>query len=328
MDHFYRYTLADVLPDSTYDVEDPRADPETAWVRVPIEGGRKQGDFILKTIDPVPGSTTLTVSVGDEAGSITMLAYSWEVRNPGGPVIYIPDASSSFTRNYYIEFMDASFGQGSWDRYDFWRNFPDDPWVLLESLRKFELVIWTDSGTASQNLVKATSPEYGNALSQYLHPTDDSDPGRILFISRILTGTGTPFSPAFLQEELGIRTEGAPKTKLLMEPDKQALGQAPHLPTAVSTKTSLDAGIGVVQYVDQEGVISDTEILYKMEDCRCYSSQGRPPLDPIVGIRVPSRATSPSAWLVGISLQFEEFEQTGVYDVLNTIISIEMGVAP
>ena len=35
--------MADDEPDSTYDEDDPRADPETSWVRVPFYGSEEIG---------------------------------------------------------------------------------------------------------------------------------------------------------------------------------------------------------------------------------------------------------------------------------------------
>lgn len=94
MDPFYRYTLADVLPDSTYDLGDPRANPETAWVRAPFMDDADFAFFDILFEDVQPGTRTLTVSVKDEAGSDPMFRYQWVVRPPRGPVLYIPDRKS------------------------------------------------------------------------------------------------------------------------------------------------------------------------------------------------------------------------------------------
>ncbi len=124
---FYRYTLADDLPDSTYDLGDPRANPETAWVRAPFMDDADFAFFDILFEDVQPGTRTLTVSVKDEAGSDPMFRYQWVVRPPRGPVLYIPDVSSSATRRFYLEYLDSSFGAGGWDRFNFWIGFPDDP---------------------------------------------------------------------------------------------------------------------------------------------------------------------------------------------------------
>ena len=41
MDPFFRYTLAEGDPEEIYDRVDPRADPETTWVRVPFRLGMR-----------------------------------------------------------------------------------------------------------------------------------------------------------------------------------------------------------------------------------------------------------------------------------------------
>jgi len=324
MDPFYRYTLADALPDSTYDLGDPRANPEDSWVRVPFETEDQFAFFDILFTTVLPGTRTLTVSVRDEAGSDPMFRYTWEVRAPRGPVLYIPDASSTATRAFYTEYLDTAYGAGGWETYAFWKGFPDDPAVLLHTMRKFALVLWTDTGTSSNNLKFAGAS--GGVLTQLLRPTDGAEPGRFLMVSRVLSGTRTGLGHPFLQEIVGVSPTGAPPSQLRMQPDKQALGLAAHLPAATSTRTSNDAGIGL-KILDG----ADNEILYRMEECReCYGDPRRPapPFDPIVAVRAPSRATRAEAWMVGISLQFDEFVKTEVFAVLDAVITVEMGVNP
>lgn len=323
MDPFFRYTLADPLPDETWDEGDPLADPETAWVRVPLTGSAEFAFFEILLENVAPGERTLTVSVQDEAGSDPMFRYTWVVREPAGPVLYIPDASSSATRNFYLEYLDTSFGEGAWGRYSFWNGYPDNPAVLLLTMRRFDVVLWTDSGTASTNLKAAGAS--GGVLTQLVNPGDGADPGRLLYVSRVLAGTRTGLSHPFLQNEFGISPTGDPASQLRMQPAKQALDPGGNLPAATSTLTSNDAGVGLKILTT-----GDNDILYRMEECQtCYGDPRRPspPYDPIVGVRAPSRQTARAARLVGISLQFDEFVKTEVFAVLDAVITLEMGVS-
>ena len=98
MDDFFRYTFADTEPDSTYDRNDPRADPLTSWVRVrfaeagddPTSYGR---EFEITVFDLPAGDRTLTVSVRDEGDSDARFTYTWEVRDPRSNILYIGTSS-------------------------------------------------------------------------------------------------------------------------------------------------------------------------------------------------------------------------------------------
>ena len=43
---------------------------------------------------------------------------------------------------------------------------------------------------------------------------------------------------------------------------------------------------------------------------------------------MPSRTTQGLAWLVGISLQLDDFDRTEAFAALDVILSQELGVAP
>lgn len=325
MEPFYRYTLADVLPDSTYDEDDPRANPETNWVRVPYpaSGELRKFNIFIKSVQP-GAARTLSVSVKDMVGSGPVFQYTWEVRAPKGPVIYIPDASASRTREFYTAYLDSRYGEGNWDTYSFWKGFPDEEFTLLESLRKFEVVLWTDTGTASNNIRSASAGD--GILQQYLYPNDDSEPKKILLISRVLTGSRTGLSNPFRENILGIKIKGSPEAPLAMPAGPMAFGLYPHLPAMTASRASTDGGIGLTLQDSGEG---PERLLYQMEECgECYGTPRRPaiPPDPYVGVRAPARDLEPLARIVGISLQLDDFEQAQVFPALDALLEIELGV--
>ena len=327
MEPFFRYTLADVLPDSTYDLGDSRADPEINWVRAPYEvgsGALRKIRIFIKSVQP-GAARTLSVSVRDTVGSGPVFQYAWEVRAPKGPILYIPDASASRTKDFYKAYLDSRFGVDKWDTYSFWKGFPDEDFTLMESLRKFELVLWTDTGTASNNIRKAS--EKDGILEQYV--TDIDDPKKILLISRVLTGANTGLSNPFRNNILGIDIKGAPEAGLAMPEGPQALGLLPYLPAMTSERGSVDGGIGLQLFVNSSG-ITIGEFLYQMEECgECYGTPRRPaiPPDPFVAVRVPFRSVDkPFAGIVGISLQLDDFVQAEVFAALDVILEFELGV--
>ncbi|MEN8007725.1 MAG: hypothetical protein ABFS42_11965 [Candidatus Krumholzibacteriota bacterium] len=326
LEPFFRYTLFDGDPDSTYDEGDALADPETSWVRVAFESFEEIREFSINLKSAVPGpSRTLSVSLRDTVGSGPVFQYSWEVRAPKGQVLYIPDASASRTREFYTNYLNSRFGEGNWDTYTFWKGFPDDPFTLLESIRKFALVVWTDTGTASNNIRQASLG--GGVLQQYLDPEDDSIPGgQILLISRILTGSRAGLSNPFRENVLGININASPAAALNMPIGPQALGLQPHLPVMTSTRGSTDGGVGLMI---QDPANPVGEFLYQMEECgECYGTPRRPanPPDPFVAVRSPLRNVDALARIVGISLQLDDFDQAEVFAALDAILELEMGV--
>ncbi len=326
MDDFYRYTFSDVEPTETYDRDDPLADPLTTWVRVPFSQAGEIKAFELFVSGAEPGQVTLTVSVSDEAGADTRLPYTWEVRAPKSNILYVPDNTSSLGKELYFNLMDDRYGAGNWDSYDFWFGFPEHPFILLETMRLFDAVIWTDGGANSNSLVRATAPR--GVLESYVAPTDDATPGKLLLVSKVLTGGSSDLSPAFIRNVLGLSSLGAPFPTLSLPAGKQARGMQAPLVTMTSA-VSLAKGIGLSP-LDEESGIDQTpmglaEILYRMEPCnRCYNQ--RPPIDPIMAIRRPARTVTPFAQVVGFSMQLEYFNRAEVLDALNVILDTEMGV--
>jgi hypothetical protein len=330
MDKFCRYTLADGYPDSTYDLGTPGADPEIHWIRQNLTVD-DFNDEIWKTrivVDALPSTEerTLTVSIKDEADADALFQYSWEVRAPKGRVLYFPDVSSSVTRKFYQDFLNAEYGEGNWDTYNFWFGGGGDiAFTLLESMRKFDLVLWTDSGTQSNNIIDASAR--GGVLQQYLTPTDGSKPGRMLLISRTLVGSQTKLSNPFLQQTLGVNPSADPQTALNLEIGHTALGLETYLPAVTSAKTAAGNGNGIKLYDQDSGteVVFVTDNLYRMEECsRCYGS--RPPFDPVIAVRSPRRVDSPLAHIVGISVQLDDFERDQAFAALAAILEFELGV--
>ena len=337
LEPFFRYTMADDEPDSTYDEDDPRADPETSWVRVPFFGSEEVKEFTVYLKGANPGQErTLSVSVQDTVGTGPVFKYTWEVRAPKGPVLYIPDISAPPTKQFYRDYLDGKYGPGNWDTYVFWRGFPDSEFTLLESMRKFDMVLWTDTGTQTNNIESATRKD--GVLDQFLVPLDDSAPGVVLLVSRALTGSNSRLENTFRTNTLGISIKGVPEAPLFMPAGQQALGLASHLPTMTSRIDSDDkkGGIGLALDDPEEPT---AEFIYQMELCltstgaSCYCSGNRciaptpeAPADPYVGIRSPTRGESRFARIVGISIQLDEFEQTEVYPALDSIIEYELGV--
>ncbi len=321
MDTFYRYTVSPTEPTETYDIGDPQADPLTTWVRVAFPEETSIREFELFVSGLPVGPAQLTVSVTDEANADTRFTYNWEVRAPKSNIIYVKDNTSSIGRALYGELMDSRFGEGNWDLYDFWFGFPDHPFVVLESFRKFDAVIWSDGGVTSPNLTRAAST--GGVLDTYLYPRNGEIPGKLLIASSALTGSvGLPAT--FHQKILGIGTTGSPPQSLLLVGGNQALGEVVGLP-ALTSLTSTARGIGL-------NVLSGSEALYRMEYCEtarlqnCYNVRAPEPFDPIMAVRRPDRQTSPLASAVGFSMQLENFSRAEVIAALTIILDTELGV--
>jgi len=329
MDDFYRYTTMDGDPDQEWDWLDPNADPETGWVVKHFaeepsytgQGGYYQ--FEIYVNDLAPGDRTLTISVMDDVFGDELFQYDWQVRAPRGPVLYIPDNTSpSLGRPLYAGILDGAYGEGNWDTYEFVYGFPDRPHVLLESMRKFEAVLWTDGGSTSPVMKRASTRE--GALQQYVEPADDSEPGRLLLVSKMIAGAGDLGPSAyFIGNTLGITASttdpgavmGGFRDKLA-----QPQGGGAYLPI-MAGNNNFGQGVGLIP-------LAGTEVLYRMQHCpHCYVS--RPPWgsdEPIVGIRRPHRDEAPLANVVCFSLQLEYFYSNMVADVLTAVLSDEMGV--
>lgn len=324
MDDFYRYTLADGDGDAlpTWDAGEAGADPNLGWVRVPFNSSAEIKKFSITVRGAAPGETrTLRVSVKDEAESDANFSYSWEVRAPRGPVLFIGESLTTNGRNFLNGALDAIYGAGGWDQFSFWFGWPDSPGDLLETFRSFDAVVWADGGAGSLNIRQASAS--GGVLNQYMVPLDASDPGRVLFLSRGLVGAPNGLSNAFLISTLGVSPTGSPATALRYPAGKLALHQAGTLPDMATAVTSTAGGIGLARLTG-----ADNEILYRMEYCECYGDPRRPspPYDPIVGIRVPSRATAARARFAGLSVQIENFNAAQATAVIGAILEEELGV--
>ena len=325
MDSFYRYTLMDVSmgdPETTFLESDPDADPNLGWVQVPFLGTDEVKNFTILIYDaPVGPSTTLTVSVGDEALADTRFQYSWEVREPAGPIIYVGNGAGPLTKNFYRGFLEDQFGEGNYAEYNFWFGYPDDNFVLLQSLRRFQAVLWAGGGSVTPELAAAAGAE--GVIAQYVQPQDDSTPGHFLLVARGVIGVGSNLAHPFLKTVLGISPTASPVSPLTMQAGRQALGLQPGLP-AVTAANSTSGGMGLLPFDNPD--VPDGESLYRMEECSgCYSR--RPPYDPVVAVRYPDRATQTNASTVTIALQLEYFDQAEAYAALAAVLAEEMGVS-
>ena len=315
MDDYFRYTMSPDDPTETYDLGDPLADPLTTWVRAPFSGEDEVKEFEILISGAPAGLATLTVSVTDEAAADTRMSYSWEVREPKSNILYIKDNTSTAGRALYTSLMDQRFGEGNWDLYDFWFGFPDNGVVLLETMRLYEAVIWTDGGTTSDNLRIASAR--GGILESYMHPEAGEVQGRLLMVSKVLTGSLSGLPASFIQGVVGVSPTGDPAPTLNLVASKQILGLSPHL-TPATCLTSTAKGIGMKP-------LAGTEPLYRLEECAgCYGR--RPPWDPIVAVRRPELTVEPFAEFVGFSLQLEYFDSDQVIAALTAVLDIEMGV--
>ena len=332
MDAFYRYTFAEDDPAEVYDEGDLLADPEINWVRVPFSLAGEIKEFELFVKDIRPGQVTLTIAVADEAGAEDRLQFSWEVRAPKSNILYVATAPSSISRAFYEELMDERFGEGNWDTYDFWFGFPEHAFILLESIRQFEAVIWTDGGVTGNTLTRAASA--GGVLESYLLPQGGEQAGKLVMISKGLIGASLPSS--FLQNIMGLNPSGNNAPELSLLSGKQALGTPLGDPLALPDLTSAASaarGIGL-KLLDEDTTAGTAwgaaEVIYRMEECStlrgsCYN--GRPPNDPIVGVRRPTRAHTTEAKVVGLSMQLEYFERTEAIAALMAVLDTEMGVS-
>lgn len=321
MDDFCLYTLAEGDPEQVYDADDPLGDPNRDWIRQSFDAGDAEvREFEIYVKGALPGARTLRVVVKDEAAGEVEFTYTWEVRAPRGRVIYVFDDTSTAGRAFYRGFLDAEFGADSWDTYDFWFGFPDRGFVLLETLRQFDLVIWTGGGASP---VLAAAAARGGVLQQYVQGGQAAAPGQLAMISLGVAGNSTRLPYPFIQEVLGISPTPAPPSVFSKVAGKQALGQFAHLP-AVTVADSSATGLGLVP-------LTGTEILYKMEYCEtCYGDprRPRPPFDPVVMVRRPARSVSPFAAVLCGSLQLEICDPAQAAAALTALLRQELGVEP
>ncbi len=322
MDDYFLYTLADGDPVDIDDHDDPSADVNTAWIRQPFpDMSSEVREFEIQVAHVVPGERTLQVKVRDEAEGEATFTFSWQVRAPQGHVLYIFDNTSTAGRSFYRNFLDDRFGAGGWDTYDFWFGFPDRPFVLLETMRLFDQVIWTDGGANSNILVAAAGRD--GILQQYVEGTESAAPGQLLIITKAVAGGVSRLPVVFIQDVLGISPTPAPTSEFGGISGMQALGELPDLPTITAEGNGV-IGLGIVP-------LAGTEALYRMEYCEdCYGDprRPRPPFDPIVAVRVPDRSAAEFADVVTVSLLLDQFVPAEAEAFLVAILDNELGVAP
>lgn len=319
MDDFYRYTFAegDGLP--TRDEDDPAADPLTGWVRVPFNSSAEIKQFEIRVADVPPGpQRALRVSLRDQAQSDANFRFTWEVREPAGPVLFISEGLGNTQRAYYENLLTARYGAGNWDRYTFWiTNAPDSPTLLLQTFRKFQAVFWVDGGAGGANLARFSG--LNGVIHQYLWPVDGSDPGGMLYVSKGMVGQTNGLTTAFLRAVLGVSQTPAGNRALNIPAGKYALPDWGTVTAMRAATTTTAAGVGLTRLAGY-----DNEALYHMESCPgCYSAVESAP---VVGLRVPSRATAATARFVGLGLRLETFDLADVTAAIGSILDTELGV--
>lgn len=320
MDDFYRYTFAEGDALETRDEDDPAADPLTGWVRVPFNSSAEIKQFEIRVEDVPPGpARTLRVSVKDQAASDAGFSYAWEVREPAGPVLFISEGLSNTQRAWYENLLTARYGAGAWDRYNFWiSNAPDSPTLLLQTFRKFQAVMWVDGGAGGANLARNSG--LNGVIHQYLWPVDGAEPGGMLYVSKGLVGQTNGLTTAFLRAVLGISQNVANNRALNIPSGRFALPDGGTVTSMRAVQTTTGTGVGITQLAGY-----DNEPLYHMEECTCYYP-GTTVFAPIVGIRVPSRATEPYARFVGLGLRLDVFDLADVTAAIGAILDTELGV--
>lgn len=319
MDDFYRYTFADGDGLETRDHDDPAADPNAGWVRVPFNSSAEIKQFEISVEDLPPGERTLRVSLRDQAQSDAGFRYTWQVRAPAGPVLFISEGLSLAQRTYHENLLTARYGAGNWDRYNFWiTNAPDTPTLLLQTFRRFEAVFWVDGGAGGSNLARHSG--LNGVIHQYLWPVDGSDPGGMLHVSKGLVGQTNGLTTAFLRAVLGLSQSVANNRALNIPAGKYALPDGGVVPSLRAAQTTTATGVGLTQLAGY-----DNEPLYRLEACDCYYP-GTTVYTPIVGIRVPSRATTAHARYVGLSLRLDVFDAADVNAAIGAILDTELGV--
>lgn len=327
MDDFYRYTLSDTDPAETLDWDDPAADPMVHWLRRPFEGDDAILEFEILLSGVPAGQRTVTVAVADEALSESRLTLSWEVRSPRGQVLVVPDNSAPVTQDFYRGVLDEILGEGVHDTYSFWLGFPDSPAVLLETLRLFDLVFWYDGGGTSDVLTRAAAT--GGVLQQYVAPLDDSDPGRLLMISRNLTGSTSDIPNPFRQAVFGINPASDPAPQLSPKPAAvglEILGAEPYLPT-MAIANIFGRGRGLQMRFDQDDAYDE---LYRFTEAnRIYwnSLSGNGTWAPLIGVRRPQRVQQELASAVGFSYELHTLQRDGVVAALAAVLEHDLGVS-
>ncbi len=315
----------------------PGADPALCWVKKAFDDPLGRTFSIALKGTPPAAARTLTISVRDEAHSEARLNWTWKVLEARGPVLLVADAGPSTFTAFYRPVMDALLGAGQWSLYNvgsplvdrslsgvspelYYVGLPDRPWVLLESLRQFPVVLWYTGGGSSLNLKNSVEP-----LKSYLTPPPnpatglpEAPAGRLVLVSKSIIGVSSNLPADFVKSVLGVSTVAAPPADFVVPIGKQALGQRVTLPPFTAISSTNRQAIGVK-------LLTGTEALYKLEYYQ-YSPDGRPPYDPIVVTRKPPAATAPLASVLVMSLQLEYFDQAQVVLALRALLLNELGV--
>ncbi len=318
MDDYFRYTIADELPDCVRLLGEFGADPRLCWVQAPFTTSGDVREFSLLIPAAPPGPRTLTISVSDEAGSETHFTYSWEVREPRGRVLLVPDNYGSFANNLYRPFLNDYFGPEGYDVYDFWFGYPDDPAVLLNTLRQFDVVLWLGNDVVSQNLTRAASRS--GVLEQYLS-TSQGDGGRLWLVSRAMPGGSSGLPGYFMTTMLHIVAPPSPIYRLQPKASAvglAALGQAAWLPDMIlQSRTARGWGLSLA---------ATAEVLYRFANCdNCFG--GNTEVDePIIVCRQPRREVAELARVVDVSFDLEYMDRSSTLTALAAIMEHELGV--
>lgn len=332
MDPFYRYTLVDGDPATTWDHDDPAADPELGWVRVPFTGLDDIKEFQIFIERAAPGQRTLTVSVADEGAADARFTYSWEVRAPSGPMLWVVDNTPSFGKQFWTEAFESHLGPDGWDTYEFLYGFPDNPGTLLATFRLFDAVVWS-GGTTSNMLIASTKT--GGVVDQYVTPAGSQPRGRFFLATPNLVGNNSDLTPAFRQNTLFVQSATDPLDQLDDMDGSLAEPQVAGLPTMEC----------VNRFSRSWGLLAlggaDTEALYRLEQCvrdprsglwDCHGASrvldDETPPAPLVVVRRPSAATAPLARTVAAGIDFAYFERTDAIAAVSGILADHLGVAP
>lgn len=287
----------------------PGADPALCWVKKPFDDPEARiFELGLRNLPPGP-ARTLFVSVTDEARADARFHWTWEVKEARGPVLLCDD-SGPFTDQFYYAAMDSLFGPGQWSLYDLTGKLPDRLWVLRDTFRQFAAVLWYTGGSASLKLRAAVPP-----LSEYLLPPEGQTAGKLLLVSKNVTGAYGNLPPGFVTNVLGIATTSAPANVFSIPAGKQALALRPGLP-AVTSAVGFGQAIGMT-------ALTGSESIYQLE---YYRYDTRPPYEPIVGVRRPGAAGGQPARSVVISAQLEYFVAAEARAALAALLAGELGV--
>jgi hypothetical protein len=309
----YRYKLDTADTTIVRDYGAPGADPALCWVRRSFASAGGDWTFGIDLHDLTPSPVrTLTVAVSDEARAEARLDWTWEVREARGPVLLVADGSPFLDELYYAA-MDSFFGPGQWSVYSMRNGLPDAGWVLLETFRQFEAVWWYTGSSGSQNLVDAVNP-----LRDYLNASPPVPRGRLLLVSRAVTGAYSDLPYGFIQTVLGVSPTASPPNIFYVPAGNVAEGQQAWLPDLASA----------YNYAGTIGLqtLTGTEPLYRLEYCRtCYDT--RPPYDPVIAVRRPERSVDPQATVVVISTQLEYYDRAQTLAALRALLTAELGVS-